>query len=655
MNSLVQSAMDQIKGYVAASCQFRLSIDESYECSQPVYEENLCLFHTPKLSESDKQGLSEAERSSVQGTERKFLEKLIALIAKKEKGSDEVIDLRGFQFTRMKFPSLSKRVDFTGGVFAQSIDFDRAEFQGEATFAFAQFPANASFQSTAFRKGASFEQAVFGGVELARVTFLNAVFDGGVNFSGAGFACEANFSRSKFGKDGVASFWDASFKNDATFTDCLFSGQTLFRAKFHGETFFRRTEFGSEARFAQSTFDAVADFQHCRFSSLDFSWTLFKGDALFEGAEFRGPASFQRCRFEQLTSYPGVTFEQSADFSDSRFLAEFVGYGSKYKNRTTFLLAEFAADTDLRNCVFDEVDFMAASFAGAARFSNSFFGGPVNFNHATFGKEAQFINDRANYSFNDEVDFGDLNIGPEGRLTFRNVNLEKGRFTNTYLGAATFSNVRWFRHRNRLAPWPTRKECLWDEFRSPSPSDGDTYESIAENYRQLVLNYEHKRDYETAESFHIGEMEMRRKKKGTARSSSPVRKFREWFNSYGIYKASSNYGTSYGQALLILILLVFCFSLAFQYSGFQTTTDNPRRTIEYNLFADSSHRAVSMREWLDDYLSAMSLCASVVTFQKDRFYEPLEGPARAWLFAAVITLAGQAAMALLALRRRFRR
>ena len=39
-------------------------------------------------------------------------------------------------------------------------------------------------------------------------------------------------------------------------------------------------------------------------------------------------------------------------------------------------------------------------------------------------------------------------------------------------------------------------------------------DEIAENYRQLVLNYEHKRDYDTAEDFHVGEMEMRRKKKG---------------------------------------------------------------------------------------------------------------------------------------------
>src|SRR2546422_10086987 len=76
---------------------------------------------------------------------------------------------------------------------------------------------------------------------------------------------------------------------------------------------------------------------------------------------------------------------------------------------------------------------------------------------------------------------------------------------------------------------------------------------------------------------------------------------------------------------------------------------------EYNIFSDTSHHAVSVKEWAADYLSAMSLCASIVTFQKDRFYEPLPGISRLWLFLAVIAFAGQSAMTLLALRRRFRR
>ncbi|MDX6404243.1 MAG: hypothetical protein QOH70_1698 [Blastocatellia bacterium] len=647
--------MNQVEGYVAAFCQFRLSIDESYECSQPVYEENLCLFHTPKLSEADKQDLSEAERSSVKGVEKEFRERLVAFIAKKEEGSDGAIDIRGFQFPRMKFPSVSKPIDFTGCVFTQPIDFDRVEFKGKASFVFAQFMANSSFQSTAFRKEADFEQAIFGGVGTARITFLNAVFDGRVNFNGAEFAAAAQFSSASFGKDGAASFWDASFRSDATFIACVFGGHTHFRAKFHGDAFFGSSEFASEARFAGTCFDLVADFRRCKFSAAEFAETSFKGDALFEETQFRGSASFSHCHFAQLASYPGVTFEQGADFSDSKFIGEFIGYGSRYKERATFMLAEFSADTDLRTCVFeDRVDFMAASFAGPVRFSNSIFGGPVNFNHARFEAEVQFVNDKVDFSFNDEIDFRDLNIGSEGRLTFRNVNLERARFTNTDLDLATFSNVRWFSHRHRMAPWTSRGASLWDEFRLPKQPSPDDYESIAENYRQLVLNYEQKRDYETAESFHMGEMEMQRKKKGAGISSAPLRQLRQWSNAYWVYRISSHYGTSYGQAVLVLIFLLLFLALAFLYSGFRTTENGTTRVVEYNVISDSDHRLVSMKEWIRDYVAAISLCASILTFQKDRS-EPATWVARFWLYIAVVVFTGQSAMILLALRRRFRR
>jgi hypothetical protein len=297
---------------------------------------------------------------------------------------------------------------------------------------------------------------------------------------------------------------------------------------------------------------------------------------------------------------------------------------------------------------------MAASFTGDGRFSNSRFYGPVNFNHATFNSQGEFINHKTDYGFNDEVDFRDLNIGPQAGLTFRNVKLEKGRFTNSYLGAATFSNVKWLSQRHKLAPWTTRPAALWDEFRSSRNLTFDNYEAIAENYRQLVLNYEGKRDYETAESFHIGEMEMRRKKKAAGIAWFPLRKIREWLNSYGIYRASNHYGTSYGQALITLLGLIILFSLGFLYAGFRTV-DDPKQTIEYNISSDALHKNVGAKQWANDLVAASALCMSILTFQKDRFYEPLEGLARLWLFLAVVALTGQAAMTLLALRRRFKR
>ena len=76
-----------------------------------------------------------------------------------------------------------------------------------------------------------------------------------------------------------------------------------------------------------------------------------------------------------------------------------------------------------------------------------------------------------------------------------------------------------------------------------------------------MLNYERKRDYETAESFHIGEMEMRRKKRGR-------------LNVYSFYRLLSNYGTSYWQGFNILVLMLLLFSGIFLLTGFKPSNRN---------------------------------------------------------------------------------
>jgi hypothetical protein len=186
---------------------------------------------------------------------------------------------------------------------------------------------------------------------------------------------------------------------------------------------------------------------------------------------------------------------------------------------------------------------------------------------------------------------------------------------------------------------------------------GSLYEALAENYRQLVLNYEEKRDFETAEDFHVGEMEMRRKKKGAPFKGLLLRTVREWLNEYGLYRISSAYGTSYLQASTLLLVFLLLFSIAFLYSGFRPVSANgeAKPPIEYNVFSDAQHQRPTLKQWLQDYNSAVSLSLSIITFQKDRFYEPLEGWSRFWLYIAIVVLTAQGALVLLAIRRRFKR
>jgi hypothetical protein len=200
-----------------------------------------------------------------------------------------------------------------------------------------------------------------------------------------------------------------------------------------------------------------------------------------------------------------------------------------------------------------------------------------------------------------------------------------------------------------------RAHALWDEFYNVLDVSEKDDEKLAENYRQLVLNYEKKRDYDVAEDFHFGEMHMRRKgKEASRRRWMPSR----WVNGHSIYWLSSGYGTSYRRALLIFAILFLLVSAGFQYSGFQLVEPKSGavvRTVEYEVLPKAGHQTVSFRKWLADYGQALMYTLSLITFQKGDVYRPLGDVSRLWLAVGTATLAGQAALFFLAIRRRFKR
>ena len=87
----------------------------------------------------------------------------------------------------------------------------------------------------------------------------------------------------------------------------------------------------------------------------------------------------------------------------------------------------------------------------------------------------------------------------EAEITFDRVNLSNARFINTDLEKIIFRDVDW---KHPDSKWKKRL-ILWDELcpLEDDNEDGRDYEKIAENYRQLVINYEKKRDYDTAKFF----------------------------------------------------------------------------------------------------------------------------------------------------------
>jgi hypothetical protein len=265
-------------------------------------------------------------------------------------------------------------------------------------------------------------------------------------------------------------------------------------------------------------------------------------------------------------------------------------------------------------------------------------------------------------TFKGECLFMRVTLDEKAEVVFEKTNLRQASFLDTNLERIHFRGAEWPRTRKG------GRQVLWDESLLHKGEQPD-YEKVAENYRQLVLNYEAKRDFDTAEDFHIGEMEMRRKKKGkkaedkAAKADSRGMKLlwrwwgtiREWTNGYSIYKLLSNYGTSYLQGLLVLGVLLVLFSGIFLWSGLKPSKEH-RDLLDIN-YEPCLHTACQRVSWqkVCDSGKTLVFTLSLLTFQKDRLYEPANVWTQFWICIAVPLLAGQTALVLFAIRRRFKR
>jgi uncharacterized protein YjbI with pentapeptide repeats len=446
------------------------------------------------------------------------------------------------------------------------------------------------------------------------------------------------------------------------------------------------------------TIEKRIDFSYAVFEDVDLSPDVgygtgelqavnFKKGAIFTKAEFKGAADFSSAHFHNEGDFTGAFFRASANFDSAHFETDAVFQSVTFKKGVGFQSATFCKAANFFNAEFGDgdsvadVSFYRADFIGTAEFGNARFRAWANFNRVSFHGNVSFIetvfeagaafrsvafSDEAVFAharFSQKILFQDLEFGgdtaltgidiaKDANVTFEKVRLGKVSFEDTNLELINFRDVTWANAHSRFRPF-----ALWDEFRPENANYERDYEKIAENYRQLVINYEKKRDYDSAETFHIGEMETRRKKKADRwRHSAPriAVWLSEWFNAYGLYRLLSTYGTSYWQAVLVLALFIFISALSFMYSGFETET-TPSRVIEYNLMSDSKHQPVSAKDWLSDYKEALSYSLSIVTFQRERFYKPTGLESRLYLYVAVVVLTAQLAMVLLAVRRRFKR
>lgn len=424
-------------------------------------------------------------------------------------------------------------------------------------------------------------------------------------------------------------FDDAVFYGKADFTNVAFNeGAHFFGTTFKGDAIFVGTKFKVGVNFFGTVFKTVD------YSGATFDW------AVFAGAKFTGLALFHRATFK-------VADFQTATFKKARF------EGCNFKGSADFGQAKF-----------DDSNFSGATFDGETDFNGTTLNNKTNFNGAFFGNKCAFRGLMEKRLFNGICFFRSVETGSESKIIFEKVNLSKISLIDTNLENFVFDKVDWYcteKGYDWFKRFKPRKIALWDEYHYRKYIDGKEerkkvdFSKLADNYHQLVLNYERKRDFYTALQFRIGEMEVKRKSKGTSKN-----KIWNWFqknvfNAFAWYRYLSNYGTSYWQAFIWLILFLFIFSGIFMLSGFETLTaaGTTETVVSYNISLNPSNW-VSFGNWLSDLGKSVLFTLSILTFQKARFFAPQGGWSQLWQFIATIAFYSQVAITLLAIRRRFK-
>jgi uncharacterized protein YjbI with pentapeptide repeats len=444
------------------------------------------------------------------------------------------------------------------------------------------------------------------------------------------------------------SLWQA-IENDSAIGEFDFRG---FRVPRVNERDFWQKEIAKRLNLSGAVFtDDVHFFNTTFLKGADFSMATFKGIADFRSSRFVGNGEFYGVKFFGAAKFTATQFDKEAIFSRA-VCADVDFVRTQFGGISRFFDATLAGTTLFTNAAFKgDAHFTYATFSGSNEFVDTEFSSVADFAGAAIRGPMRFVGRPGQHVFDAPANFSNLRERVE-LLSFEDTDLSRASFLGTNVESVGFRLVRWFSPRSAR-----NRQALWDEYNVETGKTPE-YGRIVENYRQLVLNYERRRDYATSDSFHIGEMEIYRRQAG-ARLPKWRGRLCRYFTLVNFYKLSSYYGTSYGRAFFVLACLaVVFFPCMFLLSGFQLSKDSVGGTpklIEYTFGPDSQHHFAALSAICRDFGHAILMTLSILTFQRERFYEPVGSWSRFIVAAAALILPAQAALALLAVRRRFRR
>lgn len=363
------------------------------------------------------------------------------------------------------------------------------------------------------------------------------------------------------------------------------------------------------------------------------------GSYTFKGARFLKRAVFDEFRYGSI-DFSSCVFEAEAQFIHCRTGATF--QGARFEKKAVFDSCRFAGTVSFRGAIFmDDVSFSGTEFepskAGSAGDNDT--PGIGDFSDAIFDKAERVRWFRVN-----------RRTEQQGlRVRFRNCRVEP----------MTFVDVHWHKHRDRLV--------LQDELDLSYHTypEGDEYyylktehELVAVAYRQLATAFERSRDYDLADGCIAGVWEMKRRDLSLKRWNRVT---------IDLYRLASSYGNDFTRALLVLLALVFLvFPVLYLCPLAHVVVRTDASAIEPVV---SAHRhSVFERPWRHSLLAVLDVTKTgliagrrvllfsieSVTFPRYPSYIANGFYGRVVAAFESVIVAGQAALFLLALRRRFR-
>ena len=383
------------------------------------------------------------------------------------------------------------QTDFSNCRFMNKADFMETNFFGEVIFNEAIFSREASFYSTLFAKDADFKWTKF----LEYAFFSESRFFGRMNFTG-----------SEFGK-GV-TFGESSFRNKADFSSAVLGCAVFSESKFKDKVSFFKAQF-NDAYFVDVLFFDIVNFQKAYFFGRANFWrAFFSNEAIFHNSSFHDSAIFNDAVFSLVGDFSLVHFSSKNKvlFENTKFI------GNNERKRLTipssFFGVVFSENTLFRLCNLSNVSFLQANIEKAC-FDECLWNTDRKLaiaegkNGDNFKKLPKENNGCRNMFWDEYV----IKNSPE--LYYKIINKIKS-FRGIELGSG-WNDMLVDKVEPYYANLEVGKVSIYNKFITyfkRREKKSQTYYQVANINRQMKKNFDNKKDYQIADDFYVGEMEM---------------------------------------------------------------------------------------------------------------------------------------------------